>query len=445
MISEAPDEKRINDMRTCKCTDVLIIVLFMASWTTIASAEVRSGIWLLVQPSKDSLASQVDFSGLTAFCPATSGGDSICRCEAADCYFRSGHIVAPGGVYYDSTLSVQLEALVAGKTIRQEYQSVFYLDSMMKKIRLSPPQGATYVDSISCQYGRAGVFFIKTRENRYAFMFKVMEYIGGYDRMMYYWAYQPDTGRDLFKQRIFEYPGPGALQIEMDVFSGRQNPIFTLNDAEAISDITRQLFTSINTLLDSTIVPATREACPSPLGYRKLLIKGWEVRERFNTYFPTVELCAGNIIYHEGEPWLSAIAPLMVYDRNLRLVKLITDYCCKNNLSATDAIGTVKFCDLIPDSLKTLSAAGDSHRAQHNARHTEPVVSVQGRSLRISGVNNVRSIDLFSLAGERIYSFTGTGGDYASLSIPYVNNRCFLISLLRTDGRRTPALRVALR
>jgi hypothetical protein len=390
-------------IRTAKFFFVGLVVVLLG-YSTV-SAEVRSGIWQWTQGGD---TARVDFSFLTSFCPGYSS--SKCSVEVADCCFRFDSIIASNGIYYDSSISANLQAqFIKGKTLGIDREALFYLDSMMKKNAFKAPQEATYKKSIS---SRCKAFFIKTSETRHAVMIQAGEYIGGIDRTWYYWAYQTDSTLSLSKNAIFEQPD--SLRIAMDIFSGRPNPVFTMKDSAAIASITHQLYVSINVFLDSTLKRNDTTACSSGLGYRELSISGmFESESPMASYSPYLDICQGKLHYHK-----MATTPLAPYlfDKDSRLEKLIIRFGCEKNLSATDSYGTVNFCDIVPDSLKPST---DADVAPTVGASKNPVflfrVGVSKICYRIETPGIIR-IDVLDVKGHYIATLTNRRqekGDYA--------------------------------
>ena len=382
--------------------------------TVAAHAEVRSGIWIIDRINFDSVRSCVDFSELTPFCSAQRSV-SQCSLRVADCFFRYGSVIAPYGVCYDSAMSAHLRSFVLRKTIDYDREALFYLDSMVKQYGLKVPQGE-YRDSISIN--NSGAFFVKTSENRYAVMIQVKMLIGdAFDLIWYYWAYQPDSGTALSKNKIFEQPA--SLTIAPDVFSGRPNPVFSLTDSTAIAEITHAIYVSVNTLLDSTIKRADTTTCNSSiLGYRKMSVMGMFPPDNpVSSYMPSIELCIGKMTYYKVSPALTVHQPVYLYDKNSKLEKLIIRICCEKNLSVTDEYGTVKFCDVVPDSLKTCVSRKPT-LLQH--RTDKPSIQCRVRSheicLQFVPVGLFR-IDCFSLSGKCLASIISEGSEKGDRSV----------------------------
>ena len=432
-------------MKTGNLRHWVQLAIFLITPALSVSAEVRSGYWLLQEPTADSLT-RVDFSELVSSAASPIHRDTTFDTGATDCFFRNGNIVAPRGVYYDSGMSVRCDSLIAGKEIRLTYNDRFFLDSMMKRLQLSMPPGAVLTDSVAT-LRQCRVFFVKTRENHNAVILRVGEYIGGINRTWYYWAYRPGGGAALFKQQLCGLPDPRQLKIGVDVFSGRPNPEFVIDDSATVAAITHAAFVAVNTLFDTTLQTVGILECPNSASYRGLSVSGgFKVDNQFSDYLPTFMICSGNITLHHAEPWLSAVAPLTAKDGNARLEKLVIGYGCDRNLTTTDQYGTLRFCDLIPDSLKPAPAQnGPVRRTTGDIRNTAAALSLRGKTVYISGARHIRSIDIFNLAGVRMHSFICSGRETVALPMPYGNGRCVLISLLFADGSRSRTHKVALR
>jgi hypothetical protein len=168
---------------------ISIAIAFLTIWP--ASAEVRSGFWTYLEPNPqgDSL-SRMDFSALTPFCFSSGSGGS-CACPDADITFKGDTIRAANGIAFSASVDIRLQTMYMNNlTISLDREGLFCMDSMMKRYRLQEPGlGLGYATSV---FSRNTSYFVKTKENRYAMLIKVGEYIGGINRTYYYWAYQPD-------------------------------------------------------------------------------------------------------------------------------------------------------------------------------------------------------------------------------------------------------------
>jgi hypothetical protein len=360
-------------------------------------SDVRSGFWTLLQPSSDSTASIVDFSELNKSVNNFQG-----KIVARDCYFTYDSIIAPYGVFYDSAAGDLIQSrYINGKTITLDHEGLFYLDSMMKLFTLQAPQtGYSKSCPIKNMPSTNGVYFIKTSENRYAALVKTGQYIGGIDRTYFYWAYQPDSGTKLYKNNLVQLPD--SLSITVDVYSGRPNPTFKLIDPSGIGEIVRQVYLSVNTLLDSTRKRTGTILVNGNLGYRGLFASDmFGPAITTGGYAPTVDVYGGLITYY-NVALISEIPPRLMYDKNSELEKLIIRVCCKNNLVSTDQYGAVRFCDLIPDSLKAIVPVfHEDFRSGLQKAFIALQAVPKGVAYRVAQAGRIR-IELFDLKGKYV-------------------------------------------
>jgi hypothetical protein len=280
-------------------------------------------------------------------------------------------------------------------------EGLFYLDSMMKVFALQAPlTGYSKSCPIKNMVSTNGVYFIKTSENQYAALVKTGQYIGGIDRTYFYWAYQPDSGTKLYKNKFFQLPE--SLSITVDVFSGRPNPTFKLIDPSGIEEIVRQVYLSVNTLLDSTRKRTGTILVNGNLGYRGLLASGmFGPTITTSSYAPTIDVYGGLITYY-NVALISEIPPRLLYDKNSELEKMIIRVCCKNNLVSTDQYGTVSFCDLIPDSLKpVVPVIHEDTRSGLQKAFIALKAMPKGVAYRVAQAGRIR-IELFDLKGKYI-------------------------------------------
>jgi hypothetical protein len=272
---------------------------------------------------------------------------------------------------------------------------------MMKQFALQAPQTGY---SMSCPtrnalLSKSGVYFIKTSENRYAALVKTGQYIGGIDRTYFYWAYRPDSGAILYKNMFYETPE--SLSITVDVFSGRPNPTFKLIDPSGIGEIVRQSYLSVNTLLDSTRKRTGTSLVNGKLGYRGLFASGMFGPAITTDHAPTVDVYGGLITYY-NVALISEIPPRLLYDKNSELEKLIIRVCCKNNLVSTDQYGAVRFCDLIPDSLKpVVPAIHEDIRSGLQKAFIALKAMPKGVAYHVARASRIR-IELFDLKGKYV-------------------------------------------
>ena len=360
---------------------LLLVVLFIISGES--SAEVRSGFWTRTIPSERRQNYEVDFSELASICYGEFTENHACSLFVTDCMFSQDNrgITASKGILFDSTLDAEVQALIKGKQMEPDWNALFYLDSMMKKMELVAPENG-YRDSIAVQKES---FFIKTDEDNYVFMMKVDEYIGGLDRSTYYWIYNSDNGRNLYKNNLIAVPSTMSLSIAVDCFSGRPNPEFVVSDSVAVTQLVHAMYRSVNTLLDPTIARENTLSCPAELGYRSLQISGRIVPfSRWESYIFMFELCEGRLTM-VMDP-VTSVEPLRQYyiDPDSRLEKEIIRLGCAFDLMSTEDTypEPVSFCGVVPDSLKTDTRISEKRR--------EPKRIADQLRIRIAGDNKIR-------------------------------------------------------
>jgi hypothetical protein len=369
----------------------IVSLLIMVLSFIVINGEVRSGLWMHLQPSSDSSSSYIDFSERAWPCSAPLSTGK-CPLAAIDCSFKLDSISAPNGIYYDSTLSATILAQLPSDLISHRGgEAVFFIDSVIKKASLTVPQGDVK-PWISMQ--KSKVFFIKTKENRFAVMINCGTTATAIDRTLFYWAYQSDSSVTLFKNRLSDQPA--SMTINVVAFSGRPDPYFRLTDSASIAAIMHQLNVSVNFFLDSTIKRTDTLSCSSALGYSRLSVGAFPAENPVSSYAPTVDICGGKINYYKA----SSSSPLRYYDKNSRLERLIIRLCCEANLSDTDSYGTVRFCDIVPDSLKPPVS-----NAQKEAKPgiDKPTIRcrVKSHEIQLQFVPEGKShIDCFSLSGK---------------------------------------------
>jgi hypothetical protein len=214
------------------------LLLFLSTVTTSIIAEVQSGLGILYQPTPQSC---VDFSELRDSCASSTAS---CACPQPD--------VGITGMELTSTFGIQADT-VLGAAALQLYQQ--------KGVMISNPGVLTQLfDSLLIQryvfarvngYAKSvklgqGVYFIRTSEGDYAALVIFGQYIGGIDRYYYYWAYQNDGLRLLYKGA-----GPRAkfdsVVVDPHIFSGRMDPVFVIRDSANVAAV-RLKVDSLNTL-----------------------------------------------------------------------------------------------------------------------------------------------------------------------------------------------------
>ncbi len=322
-------------------SQILICVLCFTFSIVPCMAEVKSGFWQLTNESASRTETDIDFSELSSTCPnpVRPGNDCL---KTPDLSFWHNQLNTPFGGLHDSSLSAQIMAYFSSNQMYMERTLQFYLDSILKKIQLRAPTSG-YADSLELD---KDVYFIRTSEGKYAVLIKTGTYIGGYNRNMFYWAYQPDTGKALHKERF--YPQPEQISITVDIQLGNANPDFQLSDPAAISALTRQIYISINPYFDTSIV-LNQLPRPENPGYRSVLIRGpIDPDNLFEDDLFFVSASSGGISAAKN----NSAAAFMFEDRGAILEKTIIGIGCQQHLISIEETGEVSFCDVVPDSLK---------------------------------------------------------------------------------------------
>lgn len=377
---------------------IMITLLLLSAIKIFLIAEVTSGFWTLAQPTSDERNNQIDFSELTPFC-GTYGLANECNLSAADCDFKLGSVVSlGGGIQRDTSLEEYFKTQLTRSVSNPDRHTLFFMDSLMKKEKITAP-AAGYTDSVEAG---GSVFFLKTVEDHYAILIKVGEYIGGINRITYYWVYQSGGEKRLHKDGLIDLPP--RLTIGLSVFSGRHNPVFTLTDPDAIARIVHGIYTSVNIYLDSTVQSDDTSSCPAHLGYRLLSVTDMFVPyEPQGNFLYTLDICNGRIIL-TTDMMTSMMPPRQFFhDPDLRLEKLIISICCSLNLQTSTETGPVDFCGVVPDSLKSEIGNEPSPGGRQQANGFNCICN--GKTLQVTmSKASILCVDVFDLNGRCLNS-----------------------------------------
>jgi hypothetical protein len=100
-----------------------------------------------------------------------------------------------------------------------------------------------------------GAYYVRTSEGRYASLIIFDQFIGGINKYYYYWSYQNDGSRALYKGS-----GPKAKNdsviINPHIFSGRMDPVFVIRDSVNVAAIKRKV-DSISSVIYNQGIPVT--------------------------------------------------------------------------------------------------------------------------------------------------------------------------------------------
>ncbi|MBN1603298.1 MAG: hypothetical protein JW915_16945 [Chitinispirillaceae bacterium] len=326
------------------------VVLWLSFWGGALHAELKTGMLLFMQPGGRTFVS-VDFSKSSGIIDNNYLSSSIMKDsippDSVDMYITDGALVAPNGIvsggssFYDSYIS-------KNRTLRVDEECLFYLDSMAKKESLSfidVQQSGSLKDTVKL-YRDDTVFIMKTREDDHVIMFKVYMYIGGIDRYGYYWIY-PGSGSRLYKNELIS--GPDSLLVGVSIFSGRYDPVFKIKNRSIAGELLTKLYSNVNFQLNPDLKTAGLEGFESnSLGLRKVSLYGFGG----GSDYPRFEIVKGKVAFLRNQ-LVSSIYPPVIVNDSLGLIACMVFRCCvEQDLQTADQYGSIRFADLIPDSVR---------------------------------------------------------------------------------------------
>jgi hypothetical protein len=183
-------------------------------------------------PYQPDTAIRIDFSLMDDSC--SSKIIRQCPCTENDLWIKGDSIRSAYGIEADSVLgalAIQRAMPISNPSaVGPVFDSLF--DSLCV---VAPVKGWT--KSVHLQ---PGAFYIKTSEGGYGLLVIFGQYVGGIDRYYYYWAYQEDGMRWLYKG-IGPVSGRDSVFVEPFCFSGRQDPIFGLRDSADLTLLHRTI------------------------------------------------------------------------------------------------------------------------------------------------------------------------------------------------------------
>lgn len=325
------------------------VVLCLSFWGGALHAETKTGMLLFMQPTGRAVIS-VDFSENSGIMGSnyvlSTQKDSIPP-DSVDMYITDGALVAPNGIvsggspFYDLYIS-------KNQTLRVDEECLFYLDSMAKKECLNLTdihQSGSFKDTAKL-YREDTVLIVRTRENSHIIMFKVYMYIGGIDRYGYYWI-NPGSGSRLYKDELVS--GPDSLLVGVSIFSGRYDPVFKIKNRSLSGELLTKLYSSTNFKLNSDLETASLEGFESNLlGLRKVSLYGFGS----GSEYPRFEIVKGKVAFLRN-PLVSSVYPPVIVKDSLGLIACTVFRCCvEQDLQTADQYGSIRFADLIPDSVR---------------------------------------------------------------------------------------------
>ena len=221
----------------------MLTILFAAAMSIRAA--VHTGIGMMPDPPYQDTATHIDFSAMQDSCNLKPG---LCPWPVQDIWIKGGSLYSIYGIVPDTLLGQAAVKLYQEKgvmisdpaAITALYDSLFDTQYIV-----APARG--WMKSVRLGLG---AFYVKTSEGQYASLVIFDQYIGGIDRYYFYWAYQDNGSRWLYK-------GAGSISlwdsviVRPHVFSGRMDPVFVIRDSANVQSI-RHAVDSLSDLIYTT-------------------------------------------------------------------------------------------------------------------------------------------------------------------------------------------------
>jgi hypothetical protein len=214
----------------------VVALLFVMSF--LSEAEVQSGIGSLCNPSCGmGKPPAIDFSLMNDSCGTLP---AACPLNDTDVIISGMTLRAKYGIQPDSALDTLAQRLYQQKGIMlSDRGAVVKLFDTLFMHEYVHARASRYLQSVKLA---KGTFYIRTSEGRYAVLVIFDQYIGGIDRYYYYWAYQSDGSRILYKGAAPRAKFDSVL-VDPHIFSGRVDPSFVLHDSDNVA--------AVKTVIDS--------------------------------------------------------------------------------------------------------------------------------------------------------------------------------------------------
>ena len=219
----------------------MLTTLFTATMSIHAS--VHSGIGMMPEPPYQDTATHIDFSAMQDSCTLKPG---LCPWRVQDIWIRGGSLYSTYGIVPDSLLGQAAVKLYQEKGVMISNPAAItaLYDSLFDtRYAIAPAKG--WMKSVRLG---TGAFYVKTSEGQYASLVIFDQYIGVIDRYYFYWAYQDNGSRWLYK-------GAGSISmwdsviVRPHIFSGRPaDPVFVIRDSANVQSI-RHMVDSISDLI----------------------------------------------------------------------------------------------------------------------------------------------------------------------------------------------------
>ena len=218
----------------------LLTILFTA--TMSIHAAVHTGIGMMSSPPYQDTATHIDFSAMQDSCTLKPG---LCPWPVQDIWIKGGSLYSIYGIVPDTLIGQAAVKLYQEKGVMISNPAAItaLYDSLFDtQYAVAPARG--WIKSVRLGLG---AFYVKTSEGKYASLVIFDQYIGGIDRYYFYWAYQDNGSRWLYK-------GAGSISmwdsviVSPHIFSGLPDPVFVIRDSANVQSI-RQAIDSLTVLI----------------------------------------------------------------------------------------------------------------------------------------------------------------------------------------------------
>jgi hypothetical protein len=311
-------------------------------------AAIQSGIGMLtIQTPSPGMTLCIDFSELRDSCSLLP---AACPCTAADVIIPLNVTAimagAPYGIHSDTALGAAAVRLYQEKGILLSNPNsiVRLFDSLLQQ-RFTVARAQGYTDSTPLE---KGAYYIRTSEGHFGLIIIFDQSIGTSDNYYYYWAYQDDDSRLLYKGR-----GPRAkwdsVIVEPHIFSGRVDPRFVIHDSANVA-ILKLYADSLQTVIDTQGSPTT----PNHSWWPGIRV----------TYCPAP---FSSMIYFPLETGRDSVAclfqdnPKMVQDKERAFQRCVIDVLIKEDPVSIMGADTIEAAVLLKNSSYFVGIVPDRH------------------------------------------------------------------------------------
>jgi hypothetical protein len=315
---------------------VVVAALFLQSY-----GEIKSGMIEFKHPTSEPF--NVDFSDQLLY-KTNMKSDSVST-DSADLIFTNPSIVAPYGIQKVS-LADFYQKYIKGKILTTSSEVLPYLDTVAKEFKLSKAS-LTILDtlqtkaSIECD----SVMLAKTRDGGVVLLLRAYTYVGGYNRYLLYWVYQP-SGDTVFYKNDLIHP-IDSLTITLNIFSGRHDPVFTVKDKKFATELVTRLSCSFNKFLNPSAQIEALDTSTNIWPFPSMWIHKYES----DSEYPAYHFINDIIFFHRMPQPISSYIPPAIKDDNYKLLRFIIKNGILNDIESSDMYGVIRFKDLFPENI----------------------------------------------------------------------------------------------